>query len=231
MHQTNSNKRKHVIATLLLLLATVALAACGSTTSSTTTATATTAAAGSTTHGAISSRFAALRQCLQKNGITLPKPTPGQGRPAGGFLGGTSGPHLPAGVTRAQYEAAVKKCGGFGGGRFGGGRGGGAFSTPAGKAALAKFAACMHENGVNIPAPNTSGKGPVFNTNGLDTASTKFRAAQTKCSSALRGLFRAHPGGTAAPAGGTGAPGGGTGAPGGGGAAEAPGEAAPGSAG
>ena len=38
-----------------------------------------------------SGRFAAVRECLQKNGITLPQRTPGQRRPpgaAGGFLGG-----------------------------------------------------------------------------------------------------------------------------------------------
>jgi hypothetical protein len=235
MHQSNCNKRNPALAALLLLLASLALAACGSSSSSTTSSATTT---NSAAHGATASRFAAVRACLQKNGITLPKPTPGQGRPGGGFQG-SGGPHLPAGVTRAQYEAAIKKCGGFSGGRFGAGFGGRALSTPAGKAALAKFATCMHENGVNVPPPNTSGKGPIFNDNGLNTTSSKFRAAQTKCSSALRGLFRAHPGGTggASPTpggGGAGAPGeatpGATGTPGGGGAGT-PGEAAPGATG
>ncbi len=117
-------------------------------------------------------------------------------------------------MTRAQYEAVIKRCDGPIARHFVPGVRG--FTTPAGKAAVAKFATCMRENGVSIPAPNTSGKGPVFNTNGLDTASAKFRSAQAKCSSALRGLFRARPGAAGAPAGG---------APG------APGEAAPGAAG
>ena len=62
-------------------------------------------------------RFAAMRECLQKNGITLPKRTPGQ-RPVRRRLSRRRRwqrrrrPQLPKGVTRAQYEAAVKKCGG-----------------------------------------------------------------------------------------------------------------------
>jgi hypothetical protein len=45
-----------------------------------------------------------------------------------------------------------------------------------------------------VPAPNTSGTGPVFNTKGLDTTSATFKAAQSKCSSLLRGSV---PSGTA----------------------------------
>ena len=42
-----------------------------------------------------------------------PRPAPPAAR--GGFLGGAAGgPQLPKGVTRAQYEAAIKKCGGGG---------------------------------------------------------------------------------------------------------------------
>ena len=33
----------------------------------------------------------------------------------------------------------------------------------------------MRENGVNLPAPNTSGNGPVFNTKGIDTSSATFK--------------------------------------------------------
>jgi hypothetical protein len=231
MPHIDSNRRPLAASAMVLalLLACLGLAACGSSSKSSSSTSATNAAATSTSTtgttgstgkgpGATNSgRFAALRECLQKNGITLPKRTPGQRRPggAGGVLGGgggAAGPQLPKGVTRAQYEAALKKCGGN---AFAGG-GGRRFNSPAFKTALAKFATCMRENGVNIPAPNTSGSGPIFNTKGIDTASAQFKTAETKCSSDLRAGFR---GG----AGANGAPGG----PGGAGANGAPGAAPP----
>jgi hypothetical protein len=193
---------------LALLLACLALAGCGGSSSSSSTsanAAATTSAGTSAGSGrAGAGRFKALRECLQKNGITLPKRTPGQRPPGGtgGFLGGGAGaPALPAGVTRAQYEAAVKKCGG---GAFVGA--GGRIKSPAFKQALAKFAGCMRENGVNVPEPNTSGSGPIFSTKGLNTASPQFRAAETKCSADLRGTFRRGPGAGGAPGGSGGVP-------------------------
>jgi hypothetical protein len=137
-----------------------------------------------------------VRECLQKNGITLPQRPPGQrgAHPGGpsGFLGGdgAGGPQLPNGVTRAQMQAALKKCGA--GGQFR--RGGARLQSPAYKAALAKFAACMRENGVNVPAPNTSGNGPIFSTKGLNTASAQFRSAELKCRSDLTGALRRAPG-------------------------------------
>jgi hypothetical protein len=78
-------------------------------------------------------------------------------------------------------QEALKKCGG---GNFGGG---GRFNSSTSKAALTKFVACMRENGVNLPTPNTSGNGPVFNTTGINTASSTFKSAQAKCQSGLRG--------------------------------------------
>lgn len=65
------------------------------------------------------------------------------------------------------------------------------------KHTLAKFATCLRENGVNIPAPNTSGKGPIFNTRGLNVASPKFKAAELKCASIIRSGLRAAPGAAA----------------------------------
>jgi hypothetical protein len=226
MPRIDSNRRKPAAAAVLvLLLACIGLAACGG--SSKSSSTAATAAATTTATGAngtagakgpIAGRFAAMRECLQKNGITLPKRTPGQKRPsgaAGGFLGGdgagAGGPQLPKGVTRAQYEAALKKCGG---GAFAGR--GTRFNSPAYKAALAKFATCLNQNGVKVPAPNTSGTGPVFDTKGINTSSAQFKAAEAKCQSDLSGAFRRGPGaggpGAGGPGGGAGAPPGGAGA-------------------
>jgi hypothetical protein len=187
-----------------LVLASLVLAACGSSSkSSSSTSTSASASASSKTAtggpaGAGGKRFTALRECLEKEGITLPKPTggqhkPGKGGPGGaaGFLGGgggAGGRQLPKGVSKSKYEAAIKKCGGSpAGGHFK--RGGSNFAGPTAKAALAKFAACMRENGVNVPAPNTSGKGPVFNTKGLNTSSSKFKTAETKCASILRAAY------------------------------------------
>jgi hypothetical protein len=233
MPHTNTSGRRGLAASalLILLLACVGLAACGGSSSKTssdanaasigttsTTATGTsstgTSSTGSTTStrpgaGRLGARFAALRECLQKNGITLPQRKPGSARPAGGagFTGGGAGPTLPKGVTRAQYEAALKKCGG--GGRFAGG--GARFNNPQFKAALAKYAECLRQNGVNVPTPNTSGKGPVFDTKGIDTTSPQFKTATTKCRGTLTGAFRRPPG--------RGGPNGAGGPPGGGGPA------------
>jgi hypothetical protein len=45
----------------------------------------------------------------------------------------------------------------------------------------------MRENGVNLPTPNTSGNGPVFNTKNVNTTSAAFKSATAKCQSGLRG--------------------------------------------
>jgi hypothetical protein len=186
---------------LAIALAGLVLASCGGSSNTSSTATASAAASPPGAGASGGGRFAALRECLAKNGITLPRRTPGQGR--GGVLPGGAGAarRLPAGVTRAQFEAAVKKCGGLPrGGSLGGAR---RLNNPAFTAALAKFAACMRSGGVKLPEPNTSGKGPVFNTTGVDTNSPQFRSARAKCQSALRGVL---PGAGGPPA--AGAPGG-----------------------
>jgi hypothetical protein len=162
------------------------LAGCDS--SSKTSSSSTNASAATTTTGKpaglAASRFTALRECLQKNGIPLPPPTPGQS-PTLRFLGAHAA-HLPKGVTRAQYQAALKKCGAS---TFAGpGR---RVSGPAFKAALTKFATCLRQNGVNMSAPNTSGTGPIFSTKGIDTSSTQFRTAERKCSATLRAGLKA----------------------------------------
>jgi len=78
-------------------------------------------------------------------------------------------------------EAALKKCAGLLGGALR------RLRNPGYRQALIRFAACMRENGVKVPDPNTSGNGSVFNTKGLETNSAKFRNAEAKCRGALRG--------------------------------------------
>ncbi len=221
MHHTNTHHRRPMAATaLVLLLACLGLAACGGSSSNSSTTTTVAAAAatataptstataptstGSAATGAPGGgRFAAMRACLQKEGITLPQRTPGQ-RPkpgAGGFLGGgAGGQQLPKGVTRAQFEAALKKC--SGGRPFGAGV---RSRNPAFVQTLTAFATCMRQNGVNLPSPNTSGTGPVFNTKGLNTTSAQFRAAEAKCQSTLRSGFGRRRGTSGASTGGGGA--------------------------
>jgi hypothetical protein len=96
----------------------------------------------------------------------------------------------PEGVSQAQFEAALKKCGG------GKPPQGGAVNSASARASLVKYAQCLRQNGINVPEPNTTGNGPVFSTKGIDTSSSKFKAAQSKCQSNLKGAF---PGGGGAP--------------------------------
>lgn len=131
-------------------------------------------------------RFSAVRECLQRNGVKLPTRTGP----------GPRGQALPKGVSRTQLQAALRKClggppgfpRGAGAARFG------TTSNPVFRKALGEFAECMRKNGVDVPAPNTSGKGAVFDTKGLDTSSPKFRSASQKCRPTLRAAFsRRHP--------------------------------------
>ena len=145
--------------------------------------------------GAPGTRFKALRECLQKQGITLPTRPQGTRKPGerGGLFGGgsgTGGPKLPNGVTRQKFQEALQKCsaaGGLRGGRF---RGVGTrLNSPAFHKTLASFAACMNEHGVKLPAPNTSGKGPVFDTKGINTQSATFQKAAQSCRSKVHLFF------------------------------------------
>ncbi len=196
--------RTTAVAALVLALA-LALAACGSSSSSTATSATSSASASTKTApgtggaGGFSGRISAFRTCMSKQGITLPQRKPGQGG-GGGLLGGGAGtgtgttpqtPQLPAGVSKAQYEAALKKCAALRP-KFGPPGAGGAnrLKSPLFTAALTKFAACMNTNGIKLPAPNTSGKGPVFNTTGINTASTQFKTAEAKCAALLRSGFQ-----------------------------------------
>lgn len=58
------------------------------------------------------------------------------------------------------------------------------------RAALTNFAGCLRQQGVKIPAADTSGNGPVLNMRGVNTHSPQYRAAVTKCRGVLIAAFR-----------------------------------------
>ncbi len=143
------------MAVLALLLACLGWLACGG--SSKSSSTSTNAAAIDLSRRKISYRpfrvgrrplrSAARMPAQERDRAPETYPRPATRSRAVGFLGGAGGPRLPAGVTRAQYEAAMKKCGGA---AFVGS--GARIKSPPVKQALAKFSACMRQNGVNLPA-------------------------------------------------------------------------------
>lgn len=199
---------------LLMLIASIAVAACGSSshgssssvnTAASTTTSSTNAAAASPTSTATTStaprqrtgggHFAALPECLRKNGVPLPQPRPGAQPGTSGLFSGGSAVRLPPGVTPARYQAALKKCGAPNiASRLGHARArvprSELLKNPAFKQALTSFTACMGEHGIKLAPPNTSGVGSVFNTKGLNTKNPQFVAALSKCRSDLVRAFQ-----------------------------------------
>ena len=66
--------------------------------------------------------------------------------------------------------------------------------SPAIRAALTRFAACMRSHKVNVPPPNLSGKGPLFDMKGVNTTSPQFRVALDQCSKLFASMLKIHPG-------------------------------------
>jgi hypothetical protein len=176
---------------VLAVLATVLLAGCGSSGGSESSSEETTAsseqAGGPGGFTAISDE---TRSCLKEKGVELPEP--GQGvPPAGGPPEGTppeGGPPQGFGKGGAKTKTAFEECG---------------VELPQGKPdgppmnsgalrrSIKEYVACMGENGVELPEPNLSGEGPVFKESEVDRENPKFKTANEKCQSRLRG-----PGGT-----------------------------------
>jgi hypothetical protein len=185
-----------------VVLASLAVTACGSSSSASSSGTPTT-----TTTTAANNR-ADIAACMRKHGVTLPNRPAGAGRPGGttgpggpggpgggGFLLGGGGGGGAGGGQQGQgrgqfnnpkFQAAAKKCGlnfnraGNGGpGRFN------PTSNPQFKKSLTKFVACVRKNGYDLPSPNLSGNGPVFDASKVNRNDPKFVKAAQKCQSLL----------------------------------------------
>jgi hypothetical protein len=183
---------------LTATLAAVCLAACGSSSSSSSTSSASSSAGSSAaaSRGGSAANRTKLVACLKAHGVTLPSRPPGgagaqggaggappaggggtgggQGRRRGFFGGG--GAAGGGFANNPKLRAAFQACGGAGG--FGGRR-----FTP-NHAAVTKFVACVKQHGYNLPAPNFSGKGPIFPAK--IEANKAFQTASRACASDLR---------------------------------------------
>ncbi len=175
---------------VLAVLATVLLAGCGSSggsESSSEEATAGSEQAGGP--GGFAEISEKTRSCLKKKGAELPEPGQG-GPPAGGPPEGTppeggppaGGPPQGFGKGGAKMKKAFEECG---------------VELPRSKPegppmnsgafrkSIKEYVACMGENGVELPEPNLSGEGPVFEESEVDREDPKFKAANEKCQSRL----------------------------------------------
>ncbi len=204
-----------VLGLVAVLASALLLAACGSSSSSSSSTTASTSTGTSTTGG----RAGGFRQsartiaCLRAQGVTLPQRRPGQGRPTGtgtngappagagrGFFGGGRG---QSSAQRTRMQAAFRRCGVTFGGRGGrGGFGGRRFNSATYRAAITRFVACVRQHGYDLPAPNTTGRGPVFDSSKVNQRDPKFIAASRACASDLPQFGRGGGQGGAPPAGG-----------------------------
>ncbi len=166
------------------------LAACGSSSNTSSSSLSSGSAASAAAGGSTSAARTKFAACLKAHGVTLPNRPPGArrrpnsgggeggGPPGGGsgfFFGGGGGGAGAGRFNNPKLRAALQACGG---GRFPQRR-----VTP-NKAAVTKFVACVKQHGYNLPAPNFSGKGPIFPA--AIARNKKFQMAARGCASDLR---------------------------------------------
>ena len=168
---------------LAVLAASCAIAACGSSSAATTKTTASASNSSSTSR-------TALRTCLQKHGVTLPKRPAGGGPPVGGAPGGGPPPGAGGGgffgggggggqFSNPKFRAAIQACGG---GNFRGGAR--RFRGRISHTAINNYVACVRKHGYpQMPSANFSGKGPVFPSS--IRTNPKFQSASKACASTL----------------------------------------------
>lgn len=126
------------------------------------------------------------RSCLKENGVELPEPGQG-GPPVGGPPEGMPPEGEPPqgfGKGAAKMKKAFEECGV----ELPQGKPQGApMTSSAFRKSIKEYAACMGENGYDLPEPNVSGEGPVFSESEVDREDPKFEAANEKCQSLLGG--------------------------------------------
>jgi len=180
-------------APLLILL--VAAVGCGSSSSS-----GDGGANGTTTTAAANNRDQ-IAACMRKQGVNFPDRPRGAsgatgprgpgGGGARGFLfggGGNGNGGGPNGGGRFQadpkFQAAAKKCG-LNFNRAGNRNRGGLANNPQFRTSIDRFVACVRKDGYDMPAPNLTGNGPVFDARKIHRNDPQFVKAEQKCQSLL----------------------------------------------
>jgi hypothetical protein len=146
------------------------LAACGS-------------SGGGSSDSSTDSQRADIQACLKKHGIVAPRQRPPQGGPPQGGppQGGPPMSGLGGGGGNSKVRKALKDCGiDVPNGARRGPRNGAQF-----RQSIEAFVSCVRRNGFNLPDPDLSGKGPVFDPAKVNQNDPKFVAASRKCRSAL----------------------------------------------
>ena len=160
-----------------VLLIALAAAGCGSSSSS-----------GESTTTASNNRTQ-VAECMRKQGVILPDRPRGASGPtgprgpsvgAGGFLFGGGGGAGQQRQRDPKFEAAAKKCGLNVNARQP------RVNNAQFRLSIQKFVTCVRKNGYpDMPAPNFSGNGPVFDASKVNRNDPKFTKAATKCQSLL----------------------------------------------
>jgi hypothetical protein len=155
------------VSMMVLGVSVAGLVACGTT-------------GGRVVRGSASSEFFDhLNTCLKAHGIVNPEASASavnvtQMIPA---LVGTEGIPVPSGITKAQYETALRQCGvaNVQVGRT-------AITNSVVRGKILSVRTCLANNGFTLPAANFSGGGSVLDTSGIDTGSARWRATAMGCS-------------------------------------------------
>lgn len=179
--------RRAVVASLtgaLAVLAAALLAGCGGSSGDSSTEGSSTASFGQAGGPASFELSEDTRACLEEQGVELPDP--GEGPPGGGAPpeGGppAGGPPQGFGQGGEEMKEAFEECGAE---LPRGGPGGPPMDSAAFRESIEEYAACMRENGYELPEPNVSGEGPVFKDSEVDREDPKFKSANEKCQSLL----------------------------------------------
>lgn len=181
---------------VLALLAAIAVAGCGgSSGDSTTSADTAASSAGGAETGAANSGGGPpggfeideeAQACLEEQGVDLPEMGAG-GPPAGGAPPNGEPPQggPPEGFEGGEeMQKAFEECG-IEAPRGGGSGGVPPTNSPQFQESIEDYVACVRENGYDLPDPNLSGEGPVFDAAEVDQGDPEFKAASEECQSLI----------------------------------------------